>query len=315
MTDGWDLARVLDEGKRLRNWGRWGADDQIGTLHHITPDRIVAAARLVRSGKVISCALPFDENGPQPGGRRFNALRLSSGSGADAAAGAQDIVPVLRWADDIVIMPLQCGTQWDGLAHVFAEGVMYGGHDMTLVTGYGAARNGIERVSDRVVSRGVLFDVPALLARDSLDPGEPVTAALLDRCVEAFAPVEPGDTVLVRTGHMARCRAAGSWDGYAGGDAPGLALDTAAWLHERDVAAVATDTWGVEVRPNPTVDCFQPLHVRLIVNMGMTLGEIFDLDPLAADCAADGRYEFLFVAPPLPFTGAVGSPVNPYAIK
>ena len=112
---------------------------------------------------------------------------------------------------------------------------------------------------------------------------------------------------------MAQCRAAGEWGAYAGGAAPGLALDAAPWIFDRELAAVACDTWGLEVLPNQTADVFQPLHIILIVSMGLLVGEIFDLEALADDCAGDGVYEFLFSAPPLPITGAVGSPVNPLA--
>jgi kynurenine formamidase len=97
--------------------------------------------------------------------------------------------------------------------------------------------------------------------------------------------------------------------------APGLALDTATWIFDREIAALATDTWGMEVLPNETPDVFQPMHIILLVHTGLMVGEIFDLEPLADDCAADGRYEFLFSAPPLPITGGVGSPVNPIAIR
>jgi kynurenine formamidase len=114
---------------------------------------------------------------------------------------------------------------------------------------------------------------------------------------------------------MAQCRDAGSWGSYAGGSAPGLALDTALWIHDRELAAIATDTWGMEVQPNETEDVFQPLHIILIVHTGLLVGEIFELEGLADDCAADGRYEFLISAAPLPITGAVGSPVNPVAVK
>jgi kynurenine formamidase len=121
--------------------------------------------------------------------------------------------------------------------------------------------------------------------------------------------------VLIRTGQIAQCRDAGGWGSYAGGAAPGIALDTAPWIHDRELAGVASDTWGLEVLPNETEDVFQPLHIVLIVGMGLLMGEIFDLEALAEDCAADGRYEFLLSAAPLPITGGVGSPVNPVAIK
>jgi kynurenine formamidase len=127
--------------------------------------------------------------------------------------------------------------------------------------------------------------------------------------------IASGDIVLIRTGQMAQVRAEGSWGSYAGGPAPGLSLTTAEWFAKHEIAGYATDTWGTEVIPNETPDVFQPLHCVVIVNMGMLVGEIFDLEALAADCAADGAYEFLFVAPPLTITGAVGSPINPQAIK
>ena len=111
------------------------------------------------------------------------------------------------------------------------------------------------------------------------------------------------------------CRTQGDWGDYAGGPAPGLSFHTAGWVHERAIADVATDTWCMEVHPNEIPGTYQPLHQVFIPNMGLTIGEIFGLDELAEDCAKDGIYEFFFVAPPLPITGAVGSPINPLAIK
>jgi len=317
MPKTWILEAVIDEGRRLRNWGRWGAEDQIGTLNFITPAKIKQGAALVRQGKIISCTLPYDRKGPQMGGgRRFNPMLQMIATGTDVAASAAENPYGLGFADDMIIMPLQAGTQWDGFGHCFVEGKMYNGREMRLVTSQGARENGIEHVADKVTTRGVLLDIPRLKGLDWLEPGTPVMVADLEAALAKDGiSVGSGDALLVRTGHMALCRSRGSWAGYAGGDAPGLSLETAAWLHERELAAVATDTWGMEVRPNETPDLFQPLHRLLIPNMGLLVGEIFDLDPLAADCASDGVYEFFFVAPPLPFTGAVGSPLNAYAIK
>lgn len=105
------------------------------------------------------------------------------------------------------------------------------------------------------------------------------------------------------------------WPRLHRGDAPGLSLMTAPWVYEKELAAVCTDTWGVEVRPNETSDVGQPWHIVVIPNVGLLVGEIFFLDQLAEDCARDRVYEFLFVAPALTITGAVGSPINPQAIK
>ena len=119
---------------------------------------------------------------------------------------------------------------------------------------------------------------------------------------------------MVRTGQMERCLEQG-WGTFAGGDAPGMKFDTADWCREREIAAVATDTWGVEVRPNEVKGIFQPWHWVVIPMIGLSLGEMFYLKELAADCAADGVYEFFFVGAALPFTGAVGCPLNPMAVK
>jgi kynurenine formamidase len=210
-------------------------------------------------------------------------------------------------------MPNQAGTQWDALAHVFYEGKMYNGRDAAEVDSHGARHNGIQHYTGRIVMRGVLLDIARLHAVDALEPGYAISAEDLDAAAGAQAvQIRTGDAVLVRTGLLGARR--GAWGDFAGGDAPGLSLYTVPWLAEHEVAAIATDTWGVEVRPNE-IDQFQPLHIVALVHMGLAMGEIFDLDALSADCAADGVWEFFFVASPLPLTGAVGSPVSALAIR
>ena len=318
MAEKLDAQTVREWGRRYSNWGRWGKDDERGTLNYITPARVLEACALPRSGRVISCALPFDQKGPQNGlAGRHNPIHLMLADGGDALAGAQEFLPGgFRYADDSIVMPLQCGTQWDALSHVFYDGRMYNDRDVKLVTSQGARANAIQKIADGVVGRGVLLDLPRFLRRPWLDDGTRIFPEDLDACAEAFGvAVGSGDVVLVRTGMMTRCLEQKSWEGYCGGPAPGLSIHCARWLYEREIAAVATDTWGVEVLPNETPDCFQPLHMISLRNTGLLLGEIFFLDALARACAEDGRYEFLFTAPPLPITGAVGSPINPLAIK
>ncbi len=318
MSETVDARTVREWGERYSNWGRWGPDDERGTLNFITPERLLAACALPRRGRVISCALPFDSRGPQSGfAGRHNPVHTMLATGADALAGAQDFLPGgFNYADDAVSMPLQCGTQWDALAHVFYDGRMYNGRDVRLVTSGGAKANSIDRIRDGVVGRGVLLDVARAQRREWLDDGTAILPEHLDACAESLGvAVEAGDVVLVSTGMMTRCLRQKSWVGYCGGQAPGLSVHCARWIYEREIAAVATDTWGVEVIPNETPDCFQPLHMISLRNPGLLLGEIFALDELASACAEDGDYAFLFVAPPLPITGAVGSPINPLAIK
>ena len=319
-----DLAHLRKTAEECSNWGRWGDNDEIGTLNFIKAEDIVRAAGLVRRGKTFSLALNFDRDGPQKGlwGSRFNPIHTMLATGTDAISGVQDSVPGapnargLRYADDMVSLPLQCGTQWDGLGHIFYEDKMWNGYDAKLVDSGGAHRNGIEKTKAKMVGRGVLLDVARHYRRPFLDDGTAITIEDLDATAAAQGvEVRRGDFVIVRTGQMGDRLKSGEWGGYAGGDAPGLAFETASWVFQREIAAICTDTWGCEVRPNETPEASQPWHWVVIPKIGITMGEIFFVEDLADDCAEDGVYEFMFVAPPLPVTRAVGSPINPMAIK
>jgi kynurenine formamidase len=311
------LADIRATAERCKNWGRWGPDDEAGTLNYITPSDVVAAAALIRRGAIFSLALNFDQHGPQRGlwGKRFNPVHTMLATGTDAIAGRQD-AGGLRYADDMVSLPLQCGTQWDALGHIFYEDRMWNGYSAALVDTNGAAKNSIDRVKDRMVGRGVLLDVARSLGHETLADGTAISSDdLIETARVQGVEVKRGDFVLIRTGQMEQRIASGDWGGYAGGDAPGLSFETCDWVRDTQIAAVCMDTWGCEVRPNETTQASQPWHWVVIPMIGLSMGEIFFLKDLAADCATDGRYEFFFCAPPLPITGAVGSPINPIAIK
>lgn len=308
---------VVARAEQYRNWGRWGADDELGTLNFVTAECVREAAKLVRKGRVFSLALPLDDNGPMTGYLgRVNPQHHMLWDGGDIESGAQNQFPELRFTDDAAYMPLQCSTQWDALAHIFHDGKMYNGYGTADVSSKGATKNSIANVKDRAVGRGVLLDLPRWKQVPWLEEGESISAADLEAVAESQGvEVRSGDFVCVRTGQLAQRRHLGSWGEYAGGPAPGLAISASDFFCPREVAAVATDTWGTEVLPNETPDVFQPLHIIMLVNAGMILGEMWDLEALAEDCADDGIYEFQLVASPLNFTKAVGSPLNPQAIK
>ncbi|MFE4724565.1 cyclase family protein [Microbacterium sp. NPDC056736] len=322
-----DLDRQDPEGEiaaraeAFRNWGRWGQDDVLGTLNFIDEAKRTEAAALVRSGEAISLAQAFDTNGPQKGWRRrTNPVHTMTDTGTDAERGNQGFPHGIGGADDVIAMPLQCSTQWDGLGHIFDHGNAWNGRRAgDVVTSDGDLVTGIEHAASVIVSRGVLLDVGRHLspATGELADGYAITVADLEATIAAqgeSSRVGRGDIVLVRTGQYARTRRDG-WGDYAGGPAPGLSLTTAGWLHRSEIAAIATDTWGFEVRPNEfDAPAFQPLHQVVIPNMGLTIGEMWNLDALADACARGGRYDFLLSAAPLPITGAVGSPINPIAI-
>ena len=303
----------------VRNWGRWGAQDEIGTLNYITPDKIAAAARLVTAGTVFALGIPLQRQGPQSGTRaRFNPIHTMFRDGGDQPRDAAGVVEMQGYggSDDWIVMPLQCVTQWDSLAHVFDSGKMYNGYDANLVTSSGAAKNSIDKTKDKIVGRGVLLDIPRYKGVPRLAPGYAITVADLEGAAAAErVEVQEGDILLVRTGFMSGYLEKGSWDHFDLDESPGVSVHTAPWLHQKRIAAIAADNYAVEVRPSELPPFRSPFHICAIPNMGLTLGEIFYLDQLAAACAADGRYAFLLVAPPLPVTHAVGTPINPYAMK
>jgi kynurenine formamidase len=297
---------------RVRNWGRWGPDDELGTVNLVTPEVRRRAAASVRTGRAFSLALPLSESegiqtGLLPG--RINPVRTMSQLNDPIFDPDQ-----ARTNDDLVVMGLQCATHWDGLAHVSYGGHIWNGYPADTVTAAGATRCGIHRIRT-LVSRGVLLDVARARGVERLEGGHVITGEDLDAAEElARVRVEPGDVVLVRTGQMAVLRERGGKRTYPA-PSPGLSMQSVPWLRQRDVAAVATDTLPFEVFPGERDDVFLPVHMLHLVDMGLTQGQNFVLDELAADCADDGAYAFLLEASPQPFTNAVGSPVNPVAVK
>src|SRR5229473_2952222 len=271
---------IAEATEKLKNWGRWGKDDQVGTLNHVAPEDIVKAAGLIRTGKVFALGIPLDGNGPQTGlfGGRFNPIHQMLATGTDAIAGRQDWNKI-RYADDTLNLCVQGATHWDALGHIFYEDKAY---------------NGVDWLKD----------------------GESISNEELDQCAKAEkVEIRKGDFVILRTGQMERCLAEKKWGGYAGGDAPGVKFENCYWCQEKEIAAICSDTWGVEVRPNETKEANQPWHWVVIPAMGLCMGEIFYLKELAEDCAKDKIYEFFFCGPPLVITGGTGSPINPQAIK
>ncbi len=299
---------------RVRNWGRWGPDDQIGTLNFIDGAVRARAAASVTSGKSFALGLPLSEaEGIQAGfiKGRVNPTR-------SMIQVNEPLSPDPDWvcsSEDVVTLALQCATHWDALAHCSYGGVIYNGFPASSIDAGGAHRCGIHLLTT-LVSRGILLDVARALGQEVLDPGYAITPADLSAACElAGAAVEPGDIVLVRTGQMVhlvpprRDLVAYTFP------TPGLTIETAGWFWSRDVAAVATDTLPLEVYPCQYDDIYLPVHLLHLVEMGMTQGQNWMLDELAAHCAADGQYTFLLDATPQPFTNGLGAPLNPLALK
>lgn len=299
---------------RVRNWGRFGADDEIGTLNLITDEVVRAGVAEVRSGRRFSLAMPLDAGGPQVGfiPGRENPVHSMTAVNEGWPPGSD----VFCSSDDRVTTSLQAATHWDALSHVSSGGLMYNGIPASEVTEHGAARLGIDRVG-AICGRAVLLDIARARGVDAMVATHASTSDDLDAaCEMANVEVRPGDVVLLRTGKMTQFLA-GDRMAYAGPEpgCPGPSLQSVEWFRSHDVAAVATDNIHFEVFPSERDDAVLPIHILHLVDMGMTQGQNFVLEALADDCADDGRYAMLLTASPEPFTNAVSGLVHPVAIK
>ena len=334
MTEGRPIAGLGEFRKisdQVRNWGRWGADDELGTLNFITDAKVREGASLVRRGKVFPLGLNFGSYGPQPDpfGFRRNPIHLMTLDGGDSHfvddvagwgqdPGAELVVSLwesdlARFNDDYIIMPLQCATQWDALSHIYYEEKLYNGYPASSVTSFGATKLAIDKADARgITTRGVLVDVVRYREEHPVDPRTPITPDELDAVLATQdTEVRSGDVVIVRTG---------SWQAFRHRAGPhehptGLSWRCAPWLHRHEIAAVAADNIAVEALGRHVDGAGLPLHLLCLRDMGMMFGEMWFLDDLAEDCAGDAVYEFQIVAPPLRVTGGVGSPLNPIALK
>lgn len=306
-----DEIRAMAED--CRNWGKWGDADELGTLNYVTGATVTAAKDEIRTGESLGLAIDVGASGPQNNGhgRRFNPIHWMLSTGTEAHA----LGNLCGYADDVIEMPIHGATHWDGLGHVFYEGAMWNGYDMRMCGVAGTSKNSITMCRDRLVGRGVLADIARWKGVDALRPGEGILASDLEACLdEERVELHEGDFLFIRTGQLGKCQREG-WGNYVFGDAPGLSLDTARWIKRSAIAALATDTFGAEVRPNETTEMTQPWHHVVIPNVGITVGETFALDRLADACAGDGRYAFFVAAGALPIEGGTGTPVNPIAVR
>lgn len=296
---------------RVSNWGRWGDDDQRGTLNLITPTAVQRGVAAVKRGDNFLLSIPYDRDGPQTGvipGRINPNHEMLMVNGAFTGDPAD-----FTTSDDRVELGIQAATHWDTLAHAGYEGLLYNNIPDTVITDGGAAKLGIENFGP-IVTRGILADIARLKGVDYFEEGYPITGDDLEAAERsAGVTVEPGDILLVRTGQM-------HW--LARGDkvrfndpSPGIGVGALEYFHDKGVAAVATDTLVFEVWPSEDPAALLPVHMIDLRDMGLVQGQLWQLDDLAADCAGDGVYEFLLAATPLPITHAVGGAVAPTATK
>ena len=286
------------------NWGRWGVEDERGAPNLLTPNVVLAAVRAVRTGEVISLALPLDAGTLVPRGRRSPEHAMTR-DGGDYATGGK-ILGRSRFSDDIVILGTHTGTHIDSLAHVWYDEELYNGFGQESLRSGGARRCGIDKLGP-LIGRGVLIDVASHAGVSALPSNFAIGKQLLaDACAAGGVELKAGDIVLIRTG----------WLGLHGSDTgayfagePGLDLGGACWLATCDVAAIGSDNYAVERLEAGSREGF-PVHELLLRDQGIPLLEGVVLEELANR----GVREFLFVAAPLPLSGGTASPVCPIAV-
>jgi kynurenine formamidase len=310
MSETWTPARMRQVFENVKNWGRWGADDESGALNLITAAKRREAAAAVVTGEVVSCARELAvqstiEN-PNP------ALHMMIQGGDDCVIPGVGLEAAMDFVG--VAFHGMATTHIDALCHVFVDGRMYNGFPATDVRSTGARRGSIMCARDGITSRGVLLDVPRLLGVEWLDPKTSITVANLEAAEKAQGVrVTDGDVLIVATGRDARRARHGPWSPMADGLA-GMHPECVEWIHARGVAVLGSD--GVsDALPNIGIAGWgMPIHQCALVAMGVHLLDNLRLDRLAEACARHGRWSFLFTVAPLRIERATGSPVNPIAL-
>ncbi len=303
--------------RRLSNWGRWGANDERGTANFITPAVIAQAAAEVKRGAVFFCGVPMDNAPPTHPGRTgiIHLMPVVNVAAAEVGMKSRGI-----FNDNLVTMNVSAATQWDGLVHCGYDGEYYNGVKTAQVSAHrGATRNAVDKLSNSLITRGVLADMVAFKGRDAeghLAPGYAITPDDLNACLRAEnATVRSGDALLVYTGWTAH------WYAHPGQRAnyfasqPGMSIKTLEWLDDHEIGCIAVDNTGVEVKPSEVAGEELPFHLVAIRDLGLTIGEVFDFAALAKDSRDDRRYTSFFVAPAQALVGGCNTAPTPVAIK
>ena len=292
------------------NWGRWGEDDERGTLNLLTDDVVLEAARSCRSGKVYRLSLPLARTGVPLAAYRGSPQRLSLLTEHDSLLGFAGVPDEDGACEDVLILPSHSVTHIDALCHAYHEGTFYNGFPASGFEPYaGAKRLGIEKLSG-FAGRGVLLDLAGFHGVRWLESDHVIGAPELADCAQAQGvEIRAGDIVLLRTGWQDKFLEEVARGETPGHPQPGIGLEAARYLAERDIAALGADNSGIEPIPFPAGQALT-VHIEMLIRRGTPLIE----NMMLRELAADGCHEFLFVLGALPVPGATGSPVNPIAI-
>jgi len=302
------------------NWGKWGPDDEVGSLNYLGPEQVIAAARLVTSGKTFTLQrLIGDPKGDPvwPGRTPAERTQILDEGDWDEGGKGPAYPGGLHYADDKISAFLQGSTQYDGLGHVWFGGQIWNGYDARTTIG-GLDKASVEPLAQRgIVGRAVLLDMARFRGKRTLEAAETFTHEDLLACAaQQGVTIAKRDILIIRTNFIQLFFDLGE-KFYEGFCEPGLVYspELVQWFQDMEIPNLVTDTIANEVTFDPNSGVALVLHNALMRNLGVTLTEIADLELLAEDCAADGKYEFLYVAAPLKVAKGSGSPVNPIVIK
>ncbi len=311
---GEDYLRTLFS--EVSNWGRWGADDQLGTLNLIDTAARLRGVASVRDGRTVSLSRPVTALTPAEADAAATEWGRPASLGLDNH-GAGVPSEGFGVTSDSFAVSVHGATQThlDALCHIFFDGRMYNGRPASEVPASGSTTNDISRIAGGVVTRGVLLDVPALRG-GYVRADEPVRLTELEEAERRTGvEIAPGDALLIRLGRDLRWAAEGGQeceDATGETRLQGMHPEVLGWLRERDVGILVSDN-GSDVTP-PAYGFMLPIHIGTLVFLGCPLIDNADLEGLAAACAEVGRADFLFTVAPIPVPGATGSLVNPLAI-
>ena len=315
-TPGPHIDEILEGAPR--NWGRWGDDDEIGAINHLAPAEALRGITAVRTGQAVPLGMEINRPGGDPAiAIRGRVQKLMSADKGHFLNGHLAPLQGLEYADDAVFMFLQASTHIDALGHVWYNDQLYNGYDASTTIG-GLRRCSVKPLADHgIVGRGVLIDVAGRRGQRSLGDGEQITfAELMDTARAQGTEIVKRDIVLIRTGRINRFLEEGI-DAYLRGGMPGITDEPELidWFRDMEIPTFGSDTVTSEQSISSVSGGRIPLHGALMVNLGIPFMELLYLEDLGMACAADGRYEFMFVCSPLRIHGATGSPINPLAIR
>jgi len=302
------------------NWGKWGPDDEIGSLNYLTPAEVMRGIRHVKHGKVITLQRLINNPKGDPVSQGRTGARVSMLT--DESSWDKDDAPRLpgdvHYADDYIETFLHGCGHCDALGHVWYGGKIWNGYDARTTIGE-MRKAGVLPIAEKgVVGRGILLDMARYRGKAALEKGETFTHEDLEACAASQGvKIENRDILLVRTGFLDAFYEAGREQFYKDFNEPGLtySLELVRWFQDMEIPNLVTDTISNETTLEPSSGVVLALHCALMRNLGVVLTEIIDLNRLAEDCAADNQWTFLYVAAPLKVVQATGSPVNPVVIK